>query len=73
MPSCSACGKELEPLIRAPHTNYVKSLYSIAGVHYCRHHVIRAAIAAEIIVEVKPGGNRRPGVILAEGDQPVQG
>ena len=27
MPSCVACGKELEPPARAPHTNYVKSLY----------------------------------------------
>ena len=31
MPSCVACGAELEPPVRTPHTVYVKSLYRIAG------------------------------------------
>ena len=55
MAHCIACGAELEPPVRAPHTVYVKSLYRIAGQDYCRHHVIRAAVAAGVIAEVKPG------------------
>ena len=40
MPSCVACGAELEPPVRIPHTVYVRSLYRIAGQDYCRrrHH-----------------------------------
>ena len=52
---CVACGAELEPPVRAPHTVYVKSLYRVAGQDYCRHQVIRAAVAAGVIAEVKPG------------------
>ena len=48
-------GAELEPLVRAPHTVYVKTLYRIAGQDYCRHHIIRAAVAAGVITEIKPG------------------
>ena len=55
MPQCVACGAELEPPVRAPHTVYVKSLYRIAGQDYCRHHIIRAAVAVGVIAEVKPG------------------
>ena len=54
MASCIACGAELEPPVRAPHTVYVKTLYRIAGQDYCRHHITRAAVAAGLIVEVKP-------------------
>ena len=54
MSRCVACGAELEPPVRTPHTVYVKSLYRIAGQDYCRHHIIRAAVAAGVIVEVKP-------------------
>ena len=61
MPSCVACGAELEPPVRAPHTVYVKSLYRIAGQDYCRHHIVRAAVAAGVIAEVKPG----PGPVAA--------
>ena len=43
MSSCVACGAELEPPVRVPHTVYVKSLYRIAGQDYCRHHIIRAS------------------------------
>ena len=50
-----ACGVELEPPVRAPHTVYVKSLYRIGGQDYCRHHIIRAAVAAGVVAEVKPG------------------
>ena len=39
MPSCIACGTELEAPARAPHTVYVKSLYRIAGQNFCRHHI----------------------------------
>ena len=42
MPSCVACGAEVEPPVRAPHTVYVKSLYRIGGQDYCRHHILRA-------------------------------
>ena len=55
MPSCVACGAELEPPVRVPHTVYVKSLYRIAGQDYCRHHIIKAAVAAGVIAEVKAG------------------
>ena len=55
MPSCVACGAELEPPVRVPHTVYVQTLYRIAGQDYCRHHIIRAAVAAGVIAEIKPG------------------
>ena len=55
MPRCVACGAELEPPVRAPHTVYVKTLYRIAGQDYCCHHIIRAAVAAGVIIEVKAG------------------
>ena len=55
MPNCIACGAELVPPVRAAHTVYVKSLYRIGGQDYCRHHIIRAAVAAGIIAEVRPG------------------
>ena len=55
MPSCIACGAELEPPVRTPHTVYMKTLYRIAGQDYCGHHVIRAAVAAGVITEIKPG------------------
>ena len=53
MPSCVACGAELEPPVRVPHSVYVKSLYRIAGQDCCRHHALRAAVAAGVITEVK--------------------
>ena len=55
MPSCVACGAELEPPVRVPHTLYVKSLYRIGGQDYCRHHIIRAAVAAPRHHRVKAG------------------
>ena len=55
MPNCVTCGAELEPLVRAPHTVYVKKLYRIGGRDYCRHHIAAAAVAAGVIAEVKPG------------------
>ena len=55
MPQCATCGAEVEPPVRAPHTVYVKTLYRIAGQDYCRHHIIRAAVAAGVIAEVKAG------------------
>ena len=33
----------------------MKTLYRVAGQDYYRHHVIKAAVAAGIIAEVKPG------------------
>ena len=55
MSRCVVCGAELEPPVRAPHTVYVKTLYRIVGRDYCRHHIIRAAVAAGVITEVKAG------------------
>ena len=55
MPSCVACAAELEPPVRTPHTVYVKSLYRIAGQDYCRNHIIKAAVAAGVITEVRAG------------------
>ena len=31
MSRCVACGAELEPTVRAPHTVYVMTLYRIGG------------------------------------------
>ncbi len=55
MPNCVACDAELEPPVRTPHTVYVKTLYRIGGQDYCRHHIIRAVVAAGVIAEIKPG------------------
>ena len=63
MASCIACGTELEPPVRAPRTIYVKTLYRIGGQEYCRHHVIRAAVAAGILPEVRPGAG--PGAAVS--------
>ena len=57
MPTCATCGAQLEPPIRIPHTVYVKSLYRVGSQDYCRHHVIRAAVAAGILPEVRPGAD----------------
>ena len=57
MPKCAACGAELEPPVRTPHTVYVKTLYHIAGQDYCRHHIIRAAVAVGVVTEVKTGAS----------------
>ena len=65
MHSYVACGAELEPPVRAPHTVYVKTLYRIGGQDYCRHHIIRAAVAAGVITEVKPGAG--PVVAMPRG------
>lgn len=54
-------------------TVYVKTLYRIGGQDYCRHHVIRAAVAAGVIAEVKPGTGlvaaTHLGALSAEYDQ----
>ena len=70
MPSCVACGAELEPPVRAPHTVYVKSLYRMGGQDYRRHHIIRAAVAAGVIAEVRAGAG--PVVAMPRGAPPVE-
>ena len=70
MLSCVAGGAELEPPVRAPHTVYVKTLYRIGGQDYCRHHIIRAAVAAGVITEVKPGAG--PVVSMPRGAQSTE-
>ena len=55
MLKCATCCAELEPPIRIPHTVYVKALYRIGGRDYCRHHIIRAAVAAGVITAVRAG------------------
>ena len=61
MASCVACGSELEPPVRAPHTVYVKTLYRTGGHDYCRHHIAKAAVAAGVITEVRAGAG--PGAV----------
>ena len=76
MAQCATCGAELEPPVRAPHTVYVKTLYRIGGQDYCRHHIIRAAVAAGVITEIKAGAG--PAVAMtrqvpsSEYDRPRQ-
>ena len=65
MSQCVACGAELEPPVRAPHTVYMKKLYRIGGQDYCRHHIIRAAVVAGVITEVKPGAG--PVAVMPRG------
>ena len=55
MPSCVARGAELVPAVRTPHTVYVKTLYRIASQDFCHHHIIRAAVAAGVLTEVRAG------------------
>ena len=38
-----------------PPTVYVKSLYRIGGQDYCRHHIIKAVVAAGVVAEIKAG------------------
>ena len=60
MSKCIACGAELEPPVRVPHTVYVKTLY----------HITRTAVAASIITEVKPGAG--PVVAMPRGAQSTE-
>ena len=70
MPSCVACSAELEPPVRVPHTVYVKSLYRLGGQDYCRHHIIRAAVAAGVITEVRAGAG--PVAVVSRGAPPAE-
>ena len=69
MPKCAACGAELEPPVRVP-------LYRTGGQDYCRHRIIRAAVAAGLITEVRaragPAVAMNRGVSGMEPDRPVQ-
>ena len=49
MPKCAACGAEPEPPVRGPHTVYVKTLHRVGGRDHCRHHIIKAVVAAGLI------------------------
>ena len=60
MPSCVACGAELEPPVRTPHTVYVKSLYRTAGQDYCRHCIIRAGGGPVVALTRGASSNERP-------------
>ena len=70
MSKCVACGAELEPPVRVPHTVYVKTLYRIAGQDYCRHHIIKAAVAAGVIAEVKAGAG--PVAVVSREGHPAE-
>ncbi|MCE2502030.1 MAG: hypothetical protein J4G13_14395 [Dehalococcoidia bacterium] len=59
MPKCAACGADLEPFVRTPHTVYVKTLYHIAGRDY-HHHIVKAGVAADAVTEVKPSEPAQP-------------
>ncbi len=57
MLACHACGVQLTPPVRQPHTVYVRKLFLLGGRHYCRHHVVAAAVAAGLVNEVIAGGD----------------
>ena len=57
MPVCHTCGVRLTPPARQPHTVYAKKLYIVGSRHYCRHHVVVAAVAAGLLTEVAAGGD----------------
>ena len=57
MPVCDSCGVRLAPPVRQPHTVYAKKLFVVGGRHYCRHHVITAAVAAGLVTEVAAGAD----------------
>ena len=59
MLACHTCGVRLTPPVRQPHTVYVRSLFLVGGRHYCRHHVIAAAVAAGLVIEVAAGEDSR--------------
>ena len=61
MLSCVAGGAQLEPPVRVPHTVHVKTLYRIGVQDYCRHHIIRAAVAAGVTGGVITGVRPAPG------------
>ena len=80
MAQCAAGGAELQPTVHTAHTVYVKTLYGIGGQDYCRHHVMRAAVAAGLIFEVKPvggpaaaliGERPRPSTTRSDGAEPM--
>ena len=51
-------------------TPYVKKLYRIAGQDYCRHHIIRAAVAAGVITALKPSAG--PVAVIPRGTASVE-
>ena len=57
MPACQTCGVRLAPPNRQPHTIYAKKLFMVASRHYCRHHVVAAAVTAGLLTEVVAGGD----------------
>ena len=76
IPNCVACGAELDPPVHTPHTVCVETLHRIGGQSYCRHHIIRAAVAASVITEVIPGPgpavDPSRGALSTEYDRPTQ-
>ena len=54
MPACQTCGVSLTPPARRPHTVYAKNLFIVGSRHYCRHHVVAAAVAEGLVTEVAP-------------------
>ena len=65
MLSCVAGGAQLEPPLRTPHTVYVKKIYRIGVQDYCRHHIIRAAVAAGVSTGVSTGVRAGAGPVVA--------
>ena len=57
-----------------PDTVCMKKRYRNAVLDYCRHHIIRAAVAVGVITEVKPGAGpvavARRGAPSAKYDRP---
>ena len=52
MPACQTCGVRLAPPHRQPHTVYARKLFIVGSRHYCRHHVVAAAVTAGLVTEV---------------------
>ncbi len=55
MLACHTCGVRLTPPVRQPHTVYARKLFLVGSRHYCRHHVIAAAVSTGLVTEVAAG------------------
>ena len=57
VPACHTCGVQLASPVRQRHTVYAWKLFLVGGRHYCRHHVVAAAVAAGVVTKFAAGGN----------------
>ena len=54
MPRCIVCGTELEPPPGRPTPSTSRACTESPARTYCRHHIIRAAVAGGVITAIKP-------------------